>query len=467
MALADYSLGHLERMAVTAESTYGTPVDPTSTDFIRITQNAPIGHRAAVLDDDAKKFAAAPVDTLMDREFIEWGVPELPVRPSGTRGTQCELGKIFEALLGSRTAPDKSTTINAGATTTGGTLASGTGLAVGDWIRFHTLNESARLTAINIGTGVATWEPALSAAPGTGETVTSGNNYVAVPDYEKVLTVYRDLTHTVEVFPGCFVNQGRFAFQKGGWFTFSASGQGMGKAIRMGKSTVQDNPLSDVATSITVPNGECLLFDPDDGPFYIQIDSEVIRVNSVTRSGNFNTLGVTRAQKSTAAAAHAQGAAINPWMPTPTYAGTAISAIKAFLQVNDLQGVRRAMEVHQADVQITNGFEGRDAAGSPFALHGVRRTTPVRAVQATFVVPYKRLDAVLLRDAAQRRQACSFVMQVGDTEGRVVVLGLPRFRIDPTPPPEAGPGDDTMITFVGRPYSSAPTLDDSIGLATL
>jgi hypothetical protein len=95
------------------------------------------------------------------------------LRPSGTILTVPECHVFLRSWFGSHTAPALSTTFTGTPTVSGGTLTSGAGLAVGDGLLMtcpDTVKRVRILTAINTGTGVATWSPQLPAgqAPASG-----------------------------------------------------------------------------------------------------------------------------------------------------------------------------------------------------------------------------------------------------------------------------------------------------------
>jgi hypothetical protein len=118
------------------------------------------------------------------------------LRPSGTVNTLPEADAILEAAFGSKTNTALATTVASVPTTTGATLTSGAGLAVNDAI---SIVVSAKkyvrfLTAINTGTGVATWAPALPAAPIVGAVVKCGTTYKLSTDLSISLAILQCLT---------------------------------------------------------------------------------------------------------------------------------------------------------------------------------------------------------------------------------------------------------------------------------
>jgi hypothetical protein len=88
---------------------------------------------------------------------------------------------------------------------------------------------------------------------------------------------------------------------------------------RASGDTVQSNPLSSSATSITVTDADGVFYDgtiPRFSPgMLIQIESEWLSVEAVNTSTN--VLTVIRGVRGSSAASHAQNTAISVWIPDP------------------------------------------------------------------------------------------------------------------------------------------------------
>ena len=458
----DYSPGHFERAFVKKETTFGTIEDPTATDHVRISQGFSIGRKKARKWDNDKRDNAAPTTSFDLDSTTEWALAEGNVRPSGVLGTAPEFDALLEAALGSKTSPALTTTISdASPAVDNADLASVAGLAVGDLIRFGTSGHIRRLTAI--ASLNVTWEPALPAAPTNGEAVTAGVNYKPVADYETSLTMLRDLRNHVEIFPGCWVNEATFKFKRDEWLLAGFSGQGCGKAVRIGDALITDAPLTIGAATANVTADEGELFDVSEGAWYGQLESEVVKITGKTN----DALTITRGQKSTAAASHAAGTELIPYRPTPTLVGKAITGITGYLYTVDKDGssTPRATTFEEAEVKVSNGFEARREFGSQYAI-GFFRAGAVRQVTVAITGKLRRLHGIL-RDAASAGRQVGLVLTGGSTAGYICAIVLPRVVFDAGAIPDSPENGDAMITLTGTAYASAPTLDDQLSVGFL
>lgn len=451
----DFAPAHLERVLAIAETTYGTPVDPVAGSYIRTRQNFSAGIKVERRDLNDKADVASPRDVSDGIKRTEWSMPEMYLRPSGALGTEPEPALWLEAALGSKTTPSLSTTVASSPTTTSATLTSGSGIAVGDVIRFTASGKVARLVSVS-GADV-TWEPALATAPSTSDAVTVGPTYKLAADFTKSFSLYRYMHHTLEAFPGCWVNQLGIKFGLQTELEFTASGGGGGLYGRIGASKVADNPLTNVATTLNVTTGEGRLFDVQDLPFYALIESEVVKVTAQAT----DALTITRAQKSTSAVQHAQDTEVYPWVPSPTFAGAAISGVNGFMYFNAQDGVQRQFKIQSLEVQLTNGLDGRWSTGADTA-YGVKRKDAVRVVQVNCTAYFTRLEANLLRDAAHRGEKVGVVAWAGSSSGAVAAMVLPRVIFDAVPIPDLPEGDEGMVTLSGRGYASGFSSDDAL-----
>ena len=159
------------------------------------------------------------------RPTAEWDLVA-PWKPSGTLGTPSGLSTFLRRALGSRTAPNLATTIASGASATGATLTSGTGLAVGDCMVITMPAGHREATRLKTVAGAAvTWD-ALSTAPSVSAAAVSGVNYkltTAAPSSVTILKAYVDNTDQ-EVVTGAMVNDLTITFAGSDVVMISASG---------------------------------------------------------------------------------------------------------------------------------------------------------------------------------------------------------------------------------------------------
>jgi hypothetical protein len=106
------------------------------------------------------------------------------IRPSGVLNTLPEADKIFEAAFGSKSNVILATTINdAAATTTSATLTSVVGIVPGTSAVLITVAAKKYVRFVtNVVGSVATWAPALPAAPANGAAVKMGTVYKLTTD---------------------------------------------------------------------------------------------------------------------------------------------------------------------------------------------------------------------------------------------------------------------------------------------
>ena len=142
------------------------------------------------------------------RQTAEWST-SCPWKPSGTLGTIGRNGFLVKAAMGASTAPALSTTVASGASATGATLTSGSGLAVGDCVVVTMPAGHREVTRLKTVAGAAvTWD-ALSATPSVSAAVVSGVNFkqqTAVPDSIYLVKAYVDNTDQ-EVVTGAIVDE--------------------------------------------------------------------------------------------------------------------------------------------------------------------------------------------------------------------------------------------------------------------
>jgi hypothetical protein len=163
------------------------------------------------------------------------------LRPSGTILTLPECHVFLKSWFGSHTAPSLSTTFTGTPTVSGGTLTSGAGLAVGDGLLITCPDAVKRvriLTAINTGTGVATWAPQLPAgqAPASGAAAKSCISYKLTSANALSYSVWRylksaDFTAALgELSTGCLADRLSLMFDYQDEPRFSVSGPAQDKA---------------------------------------------------------------------------------------------------------------------------------------------------------------------------------------------------------------------------------------------
>lgn len=173
-------------------------------------------------------------------------------QPSGTNGTESDLSPLFEALMGSKAGAGVITTVSASpAPTTGGcTVASASGLAVGDVIVVTTANgrEATRIT--NIATAALTWLPVLTAAPASGAAVVAGVTYKLTTAAPPSLAVCNFMGSLEEAVIGAMVESATITFAKSEEATVAF--QGPGAAYKPQGTASLTNPGSQTTVGLPI-----------------------------------------------------------------------------------------------------------------------------------------------------------------------------------------------------------------------
>lgn len=182
MALSTVQIARIGQMYAKKETTFGTVPALAATNAVRhksITfPGSDVKNKRMITERQQSPFALATqmTDQRATAGFNYSGV----LRPSGTLNTVPELDPFLECGFGAKINTTLATTIASGAAIGGATLTSGAGLAVGGALLITCPDGKKRvriITAINTGTGVATWAPNLPAIPSVGAAVKSALVY--------------------------------------------------------------------------------------------------------------------------------------------------------------------------------------------------------------------------------------------------------------------------------------------------
>lgn len=232
--------GKRARVYGAEESSFGTPPTILATHALRhISMSADFNPYNRVLSPEKK--SGPGHYALFDRRGTAAFSIEGLLRPSGTINTLPECGFILKNAFGSVINTALSTTVASGGTTTGATLTSGTGGAVKASIYITCPDGKVRarfLTAINTGTGVCTWAPALPSGqqPANGAAVKLGTTYAFASASAASICLARYLVEadftagSDEIVKGCMVDRLSLMFHHSDEPRFTASGPAQLKA---------------------------------------------------------------------------------------------------------------------------------------------------------------------------------------------------------------------------------------------
>lgn len=191
-------------------------------------------------------------------------------------------------------------------------------------------------------------EPLLEAFFG----VAVASNVFTLTDAVKTLTIYKQVKHHQQYVYGALCNKLTLEFGNGASPMFTFSGQAV-KGARGGSFQLSTNGINTLvaASAILKSPGIGAITDID---LYYTIDSEVVRVTSLTEAkmANNRIATVARAQFSTSAAKHT---VINtdcfPYLPTgTTYSGTSLGEQQGSLTVDST-----ALKIVGGTLELSNG----------------------------------------------------------------------------------------------------------------
>ncbi len=250
-----YQIGRVGRVYAAAEAAYGVAPGFAATDAIR--------HLNVALNRKFRNRVNAPTrhthpDQVYRRTRRGTGSWSLSGEffPSGVLNTLPDFTDILEHGIGSKTNVILATTIAVGGAgaTTGDTLTSAVGLSVGDALLFSHQdgNKYVRfLTAVNVGTGVCTWAPALPAALTDGQAVKGCITYKPATALAKSLNIGHYLTSLSYQGYGAVVDELKFSFDANNEVMWEASGP-MQKRIRNADTA---DPGTFTVVGTTPPSG--------------------------------------------------------------------------------------------------------------------------------------------------------------------------------------------------------------------
>lgn len=248
-----YQIGRLGKIYAAKESTYGTAATFASTDAIR--------HLSAALNfsknrvPSQERFADPSLRSKWTRRdtanFLLGGI----LYPSGVLNTLPDMTDLFECGLGSLRNVTLSTTISSGSTTTGATLASGAGLAVGDAVLINVTTGSPATGRVlrwltSVAGAVVTWDPPLPQAAAVSDTVKGCITYSLATALPNALTIGHYLTSISKQVNGGVIEQCKLTFDANNEVLWEVTGPGKTRL-----ATAQSAPGSFTVVGTTPPSG--------------------------------------------------------------------------------------------------------------------------------------------------------------------------------------------------------------------
>ena len=244
-----YQIGRTGQCYSKAESTYGTAPSFAATDAIR--------HLMVKLESNPRNRVNAPDRYLHPslltrrtrRATATWEMGGI-LFPSGTLNTAPDHDDILQAALGTFDSTVLATTFSGTPTTTGGTVASATGLAAGKAVRITIAaggpNTYVRwLTSGTAGSNLV-WAPALPTAPAAGDALTGCITYSLATSLPNALTIAHYLQSFSFESHGCVADLLKLTFDANDEPRFDVSGPA---AERIRNAQAQPGAFTTVGTA--------------------------------------------------------------------------------------------------------------------------------------------------------------------------------------------------------------------------
>jgi hypothetical protein len=349
-----------------------------------------------------------------------------------------------------------STTVSAASSASSVTLASTTGLQVGDVLGFSGGNMNAggefSIVATLPGANVVTLTVPLSVQPNTSVAVRHGITYRPTAILSSTLAILRSLQNRAETWPGLCVEEMRLKLAADEWFKAAFSGMGMGKRSLVGSSNAVG--AGSPGTALTLTTGEGRLFDLTDGPGYISIAGGAA-VQASALAGDVLTIG---------SSTWANADDITPGLPARTYVGSPVPGVKGRFYWMD-GATQRTLSLENAEILIKNGLKAQDEYGSNLAF-GYVRGEPHRATTLNAQVRATRLQQ-LLDYLARTDGDVPFIAQAGTVSGSTIVAILPRVKLDTDPNMAVAAAGEVMMPITGMAFSPDIDTDGEIYVGVL
>lgn len=186
--------GALEQCYAKVETSYSVVAADAlaGSDGIRAIQLA-LGSKKNREASPEKRGTPDHYQSLPGRQASQWNLSEIMWEPSAALGTASDVGKFIKAAFGSSHVLSLATTVSASPTptTTGCTLTSAAGVAVGDLIVFTMTGGTRQVTSIKSVVGAAITYDVLTAAPPAGGAAVVGVTYKLTNTITESLALYK------------------------------------------------------------------------------------------------------------------------------------------------------------------------------------------------------------------------------------------------------------------------------------
>jgi hypothetical protein len=245
-----YQIGRVGRVYAAKQSSYGTAPVFAATDAIRhleVKLNANPRNRVDAPDRHTHPSLLARRTRRTTAEFSIGGI----FFPSGVLNTLPDHSDFLECGMGALNNTTAATTVASGSTTTGATLASGTGMVVNRAIVINVTGHGNCVRWLaSVAGAVVTWAPALPAAPTVGDSVKTCITYSLATALPNALSIGHYLTSVSKEGSGCVIDQLKIMVDANDEIRWEASGP---MAERL--TAAQAEPGAHTVVGTTPPSG--------------------------------------------------------------------------------------------------------------------------------------------------------------------------------------------------------------------
>lgn len=298
--MPNWYLSRTAQMYAKDESSYGTAPSFGATDAVRHLAGSKFSFSPRNLAKSPERHTHPSQMALLTRRVsADWAL-KAQMYPSGTLNTLPELGALLKNAFGAAAQNiTLSTTFSGTPTTTGGTIASATGLVAGQMVQIGIAGVGIFIRRLTTATTSAVWAPALPSAPASGDTLKGCVTYTPAT----ALVASMDIAHYPQApaastpareMLGCVVDKVSMMFDSNlePMVTFSGPSQTLAGSSPNFTPQAQPGGFTTVGAESAIPSGltgYCYL-----GGTLYQIEKLQIDINNNMALQN-SALGTTKA----------------------------------------------------------------------------------------------------------------------------------------------------------------------------
>jgi len=270
--------------------------------------------------------------------------------------------------------------------------------------------EVVHVTAVSTTLERVTVSPAMSEAAALSDVIAAGIHYICADD-PKSMSIWHYVGHTMFVISGASVDSLKMDVQGKDTGKFTFSGKFM-KKIHTGTDEVGSGGIDDSATTLPVLDSTKYSVGS-----IIYVASEIMKVSAMPTA---TTITVSRAYKSSSAAAHIAGVAITPWYPS----GGADVGDPAHGRLGYFSVDGDNVSVLGASIEVTNGvkYYEEEKTGTDYSedFDAVEN----RDVKASVELFLRTNDLKYFNYAVEQTQSI-VVVPCGNEEGETCIARMP------------------------------------------